>query len=98
MASYRIISSDSHVFEPRDLWTTRIEPKYRGREPRVARVEDGSDWWFCEGRKINFMGPGAQVGVSLMTRISSRLCIRLKTYVLAATSPRSTLKIWMPMG
>ena len=63
MASYRIISSDSHVFEPRDLWTTRIEPKYRGREPRVARVEDGSDWWVWDGRKMFHMGAGAQAGV-----------------------------------
>ena len=28
-----VISSDSHVFEPRDLWTTRIDSKFRERAP-----------------------------------------------------------------
>ena len=63
MSRYRIISSDSHVFEPRDLWTTRIDPKFRDRAPRVARIEDGNDWWVCDGWKVLFMGPGAQTGV-----------------------------------
>jgi hypothetical protein len=31
MLSYRIISSDNHVIEPPDLWTSRVEPKYRDR-------------------------------------------------------------------
>ena len=38
MAEELIVSSDSHVFEPPDLWTTRIDPKFRGREPRMKRV------------------------------------------------------------
>ena len=52
MANYRVISSDSHVFEPADLWTSRIEPKYRDRAPRmVHRDEDNTDWWVCDGLK-----------------------------------------------
>ena len=35
-----IISSDSHVFEPPDLWTTRIDPKFRERAPHMKRVGD----------------------------------------------------------
>ncbi len=38
MAEELIVSSDSHVFEPPDLWTNRIDPKFRGREPRMKRV------------------------------------------------------------
>ena len=63
MSSYRVISSDSHVFEPRDLWTTRIEPKYKDRAPRIVHLEDGNDWWVCDGRKVLHMGGGAQTGV-----------------------------------
>jgi predicted TIM-barrel fold metal-dependent hydrolase len=37
-----ILSSDSHVFEPPDLWTTRIDRAFRDRAPRIERV-DGSD-------------------------------------------------------
>ena len=29
-----ILSSDSHVFEPPDLWTTRIDRAFRERAPR----------------------------------------------------------------
>ena len=29
-----ILSSDSHVFEPPDLWSTRIDAAFRDRAPR----------------------------------------------------------------
>jgi predicted TIM-barrel fold metal-dependent hydrolase len=37
-----ILSSDSHVFEPPDLWTTRIDAPFRDRAPRIERI-DGAD-------------------------------------------------------
>jgi predicted TIM-barrel fold metal-dependent hydrolase len=37
-----ILSSDSHVFEPPDLWTTRIDTGFRHRAPRMRRI-DGVD-------------------------------------------------------
>ena len=63
MAGYRVISSDNHVFEPPDLWTSRIEPRFRDRAPHIVRFEDGSDWFVCDGRKGAHMGAGAQLGV-----------------------------------
>src|ERR1700730_10288756 len=36
-----ILSSDSHVFEPPDLWQTRIDPTFRDRAPRIERVGGG---------------------------------------------------------
>src|SRR3979411_3076322 len=33
-----ILSSDSHVFEPPDLWTTRIDAAFRDRAPRIERI------------------------------------------------------------
>ena len=63
MAGYRIISSDDHVYEPADLWTTRVEPKFRDRAPRVVRTEDGSDWWYCDGMKGISAATGSQVGM-----------------------------------
>jgi predicted TIM-barrel fold metal-dependent hydrolase len=35
-----ILSSDSHVFEPPDLWTTRIDAAFRDRAPRMQRTND----------------------------------------------------------
>ena len=59
MADYRIISSDDHIFEPPELWTSRIEPKCRDRAPRMCRQEeDSTDWWTCEGIKGASGGSG----------------------------------------
>jgi hypothetical protein len=63
MANYRIISLDNHVYEPPDLWTSRVEPKFRDRAPRIVRrPEDDTDWWICDGLKGQGAGAGAQVG------------------------------------
>ena len=36
MAEHELISADSHVNEPADLWTERIDRKFRDRAPRVV--------------------------------------------------------------
>ena len=61
MTSYRVISADSHVFEPPELWTERIEPRYRERAPHVVLLDDGY-WWVYEGRMGVGLGSGAQAG------------------------------------
>jgi len=48
MVDELIISSDSHVFEPPDLWTTRIDAGFRDRAPRLVRVGD-ADHLVVEG-------------------------------------------------
>ena len=45
---YRLISADSHVNEPPDLWTTRVPAGLRDRAPRIERFEQG-DAWVLEG-------------------------------------------------
>ncbi len=63
MAGYRVISSDSHVFEPADLWTARMEPEFRDRAPEIIhREEDGSDWWVCGDVKSVSGGDGDGAG------------------------------------
>jgi len=37
MTAYKLISADSHIVEPADLYDTRIEPKFRSRAPRMER-------------------------------------------------------------
>jgi len=58
LPGYRIVSTDTHVFEPPDLWLSRIEPTFQDRAPRVVRQEDGTDWWVCDGRIV----PSTEVG------------------------------------
>ena len=61
MAGYRIISSDDHVFEPPDVWTSRVERKFKDRAPRIVH-EEGEDWWYCDGRRGASAASGAQAG------------------------------------
>jgi predicted TIM-barrel fold metal-dependent hydrolase len=61
MITDRLISSDSHVIEPPDLWATRMAPKFRDRAPRVVQEDDG-DWWIVDGRRTNSFQGGAQAG------------------------------------
>ena len=62
MSDYKVISSDSHVFEPPDLWTSRIERKFRDKAPHVVHGEEGDQWW-CDGRLVLGMVFGINLGV-----------------------------------
>jgi len=63
MTDYRVISLDNHVYEPPELWTSRVESKFRDRAPRIVRRrEDDTDWWICDGLKGQGAGAGAQAG------------------------------------
>ena len=55
VGSYRIHSGDTHVVEPGDLWTTRMDGKYRDRAPRIVREAD-ADWWYSDGLKLTPVG------------------------------------------
>jgi predicted TIM-barrel fold metal-dependent hydrolase len=43
---WTLISTDSHVNEPPDLWTSRVSGKYLDRVPRMQRFEEGDAWIF----------------------------------------------------
>src|SRR5437899_7015091 len=51
MTPAMILSSDSHVFEPPDLWTTRIDAAFRDRAPRMQRI-DGADQLVVEADQV----------------------------------------------
>ncbi len=52
---YTLISADSHINEPPDLFTSRVRARFRDRAPRIERFEQG-DAWVMEGSStpINF--------------------------------------------
>ena len=45
---YELVSADSHVNEPPDLWQSRVPAKFKDRAPRVERLEQG-DAWIIDG-------------------------------------------------
>ncbi len=42
MPNHTIISADSHMVEPPDLWTSRLDKKFRDSAPRVEDNEKGT--------------------------------------------------------
>ena len=51
-----LVSSDSHIVEPPDLWTSRMRGDFAERAPRVVS-EDTGDWWYIDGkRSMSFLG------------------------------------------
>jgi predicted TIM-barrel fold metal-dependent hydrolase len=72
-----MLSSDTHVIEPPDLWTARIDPAYRDRAPRVERVDD-ADWWIIEGRRTLSFAGGAQTGDRFDTPLELRTGARFE--------------------
>jgi predicted TIM-barrel fold metal-dependent hydrolase len=43
-----LISADSHVVEPGDLWTTRLPAGLRDRAPRAVRDPDNHHWYLID--------------------------------------------------
>src|SRR5579884_3976413 len=48
-AKVRMLSADSHICEPGDLWTSYVEPRYRERAPRIVEDPERGDVWKAEG-------------------------------------------------
>ena len=66
MANDKLISADSHVSEPTDLWVERVEKKYRDRAPRL--VENPRDpkgaYFYYEDHAPHPIGIGLGAGKS----------------------------------
>src|SRR5438128_9082178 len=66
MTEYRLISADSHVNEPPDLWVSRVDQKYRERAPRLAVDLPGKEgaYFLYEGYAPHPLGIGFGAGKS----------------------------------
>jgi len=54
MSNFSLISADSHIIEPPNLWTDYTESAYKERAPKVVR-SNGKDTFVVDGRPL--MGP-----------------------------------------
>ena len=63
MRTHRLISGDSHINEPPDIWTARLPEQFQSRAPHMERFEQG-DAWIVEGAldPLNF-GVTCNVGL-----------------------------------
>ena len=66
MAAFKVISADSHIVEPPDMYTARIEPKFRDRAPRIERRKTPAgreyDAWMLGGMQVGTLGAVMQAG------------------------------------
>ena len=62
MSEYRIISSDNHVVEPPDLWTTRMGHKHGDRCPQLLNTGDGEFWYVDNMKTFNLANMASQPG------------------------------------
>ena len=83
MLTHKLISADSHIVEPPDLYTTRIEPKFRDRAPRLERLETPAgrkfDSWVIDGKAAGTLGAVIQAGQRFEDPRRSTSSVRGKT-------------------
>jgi predicted TIM-barrel fold metal-dependent hydrolase len=84
MAEPQLISSDSHVSEPPDLWVERLDIKYRDRAPRVTLNPEGQEgaYFVYEGYPPHNLAIGLGAG-----RTPEELAAFLKTGTYADARP-----------
>src|SRR5215468_6740127 len=84
MAELQLISSDSHVSEPPDLWAERLDTKYRDRAPRVVLNPEGQEgaYFVYEGYPPHNLAIGLGAG-----RTPEELAAFLKTGTYADARP-----------
>ncbi len=66
MANFKMISANSHIVEPPDLYADRIDPKLRNRAPRMERRKTPAgreyDAWMLDGQQVGTLGAVMQAG------------------------------------
>jgi predicted TIM-barrel fold metal-dependent hydrolase len=84
MADLQLISSDSHVSEPPDLWVERLDIKYRDRAPRLVLNPEGQEgaYFIYEGYPPHNLAIGLGAG-----RTPEELAAFLKTGTYADARP-----------
>lgn len=86
----RILSTDSHVMEPPELWSSRVSRDYADRAPRLVAEAD-ADWWYVDGLKLMSVHGGADVGVRFEDQAKLRMAARMHDVRRGAYDPDAKL-------
>ncbi len=54
-----VISADSHVLEPADLWQQRVDHAWRDRAPRLVAADGGEAMAYDDGTRLTYVGFGS---------------------------------------
>ena len=63
-ATHKVISADSHIVEPPDLWTSRAPAKYKDQVPHMVHGKVLDEWWIGN----EFIQPAASTLVQAQYR------------------------------
>ena len=91
MSTYTLISSDSHIIEPADLWETRIDRRFRDRAPRLMH-EGEVDQWHADGVKFGNIGTNQQAGLRFEAPDRLTAGGSMKTVPLGGVDPHAHIK------
>ena len=86
----RVVSTDSHVMEPPDVWSARVPAHLVDRAPRLVAEED-ADWWYADGMKLMSVHGGADVGVRFDDQSKLRMAARMSEVRRGAYDPDAKL-------
>ncbi len=62
MVKLDLVSTDSHVVEPPDLWSSRLRTEWGDRAPHIESDEQG-DWWHGDGVRLSSVIAGVNTGM-----------------------------------
>src|SRR5215475_5832046 len=88
MSTYTLISSDSHIIEPPDLWTQRIDRAFTARAPRLIH-EAEADQWYADGVTFGAIGINQQAGLRFETPEALTLQGRMATVPRGGYDPQA---------
>src|SRR5262249_58508461 len=91
MSTYPLLSSDSHIIEPPDLWTHRIDRAFTARAPRLIH-EAEADQWYADGVKFGAIGINQQAGVRFETPEALTLQGRMATVPRRGYDPQAPVQ------
>src|SRR4029450_12892721 len=88
MSTYTLISSDSHIIEPPDLWTQRIDRAFTPRAPRLIHEAEAAQW-YADGATSGAIGINQQAGVRFETPEALTLQGRMATVPRGGYDPQA---------
>ncbi|MGH8058234.1 MAG: amidohydrolase family protein [Candidatus Entotheonellia bacterium] len=88
MSTYTLISSDSHIIEPPDLWEERIDARFRDRAPHLVH-EEHADQWYADDVKFGNIGTNQQAGLRFEAPEQLTAAGRMATIPLGGIDPHA---------
>ncbi len=91
MDRHTVVSTDSHIIEVPDLWTSRVESRFADRAPRLVQGETAQRW-YADGQILFSVAGGVDVGLRFEHPEKLRLEANFEEVHLGAYVPEAKLK------